>query len=107
MLPTPVVVAPGVLSNIDAPGEAYEGVLVQVTDVKVTAALQNGQYELTANDGSKVVIDDESFALTTAPAVNTCYATVTGVMHVQVTDNVRTLNPRAMADLVAGTGCNN
>lgn len=105
VLPTPVVVAPGTLSDIGAAGEAYEGVLVQVATVKVTTVLANGQYELTANDGSKIVIDDESFAVPTQ-TVGTCFDSVTGVMHVQVTDNVRTLNPRALTDLVAGTGCN-
>ncbi len=105
-LPTPLVVAPATLSAIGAAGEPYEGVLVQVTTVKLTASLMNGKYELTANDQSKIIIDDEAFAFTTAPTVGTCYASVTGVMHVQLTDNIRTLNPRDLTDLVPGTGCN-
>lgn len=105
-LPTPIVAAPATLSDIGAAGEPYEGVLVQVATVKVTAALANGRYELTANDQSKIILDQEAFAFATAPVVGTCYDTVTGVMHVQVTDNVRTLNPRALTDVVEGTGCN-
>jgi hypothetical protein len=104
--PSPLVVAPATLSDIGAPGEPYEGVLVQVTTVKLTASLLNGKYELTANDQSKIIIDDEAFAFATAPTVGTCYATVTGLMHVQLTDNIRTLNPRGLTDLVVGTGCN-
>ncbi len=105
-LPTPVVVAPGILSDIGAPGEAYEGVLVQVNTVKVTQALTNGKIELTANDNTKIIMDDEAFALPTPPAVGTCYGSVTGVMHVQLTDDIRTINPRGLIDLVVGAGCN-
>jgi hypothetical protein len=105
-LPTPVVVAPGILSDIGAPGEAYEGVLVQVNTVKVTQSLNDGKFELTANDNTKIVMDDESFAPPTAPAVGTCYGSVTGVMHVQGTDNIRTINPRMLTDLVVDVGCN-
>jgi predicted extracellular nuclease len=105
-LPTPVVVAPATLSDLGGAGEAYEGVLVQVSTVKVTASLGSGKIELTANDGSKIIMDDESFAPATAPAVGTCYESVIGVMHVQLTDNIRTINPRAVTDLVNGTGCN-
>lgn len=104
-LPTPVTVTAGVASDIGAPGEAYEGVLVQIADLKVTAVLTNNKFELTANDGAKIVIDDESFV--TAPVVGTCYESVTGIMHVQVTDNIRTINPRALTDLVEGMGCTN
>lgn len=105
-LPSPLVIAPATLSDISAAGEPYEGVLVQVTTVKLTASLMNGKYELTANDQTKIIIDDEAFVFATAPTVGTCYASVTGVMHVQLTDNIRTLNPRDLTDLVPGTGCN-
>jgi hypothetical protein len=104
-LPTPLVTAPATLSDIGAAGEPYEGVLVQVATVKVTAALANGRYELTANDQSKIIMDQEAFVLP-ALVVGTCYETIMGVMHVQVTDNLRTINPRGLTDLVAGTGCN-
>ena len=105
--PTPVSVSPAMLSDMGAGGEAYEGVLVQVSTVKVTQVLTGGRFELTANDGSKVVMDDEAFALPTAPAVGACYGSVTGVMHVHLIDDMRTINPRALTDLVDGTDCNN
>jgi hypothetical protein len=104
--PTAMIVEPATLSDIGAPGEAYEGVLVQVNTVKVTQALMNGQFELTANDGAKIIMDDEAFVLPAAPAVGTCYGSVTGVMHVQVTDDIRTINPRGLTDLVVGVDCN-
>lgn len=104
--PTPAVVSPGTLSDIGATGEPYEGVLVQVNLVKVTAAQSGGKFELTANDGSKVIMDDEAFVPMIAPTVGTCYGSVVGVMHVQPFDNVRTINPRMLADLVLGMGCN-
>jgi hypothetical protein len=103
--PTPAVVSPAMLSDMGVLGETYEGVLVQVNTVKVTQSLANGKFELTANDGSKIIMDDEAFVLPTAPAVGTCYGSVTGVMHVQLVDNIRTVNPRALTDLVAGIDC--
>lgn len=105
-LPTPIVVAPATLSDIGAPGEVYEGVLVQVATVKVTKALAGGQYEFTANDNSKIIMDDESFAPTVALNVGDCYGSITGLMSIDLTNNVRTLNPRQAADLVTGAGCN-
>jgi hypothetical protein len=103
-LPTPIDVDPATLRDIGAPGEAYEGVLVRVTTMKVTAAGMFNQFELTSNNGTKIIMDDESFNV--APMVGTCYSSVTGVMHVQLTDNVRTINPRQASDVVVGTGCN-
>jgi hypothetical protein len=32
--------------------------------------------------------------------VDTCFTTVTGIMSIQLTRNVRTINPRTAADLV-------
>lgn len=104
-LPTPVVVSAATLSDIGAGGEAYEGVLVQAATVKVTAVQANGKIELTANGGTKLIMDDDSFSPTDAPTVGTCYASVTGVMHVQLIDNIRTINPRQAGDLVVGAGC--
>jgi hypothetical protein len=107
-LPTAMTgVAITTLTDIGAPGEPYEGVLVQLATLKVTNnALGFGKIELTDNNGNKITMDDDAFAPATAPAMNTCYSTVTGVMNVQLTDNVRTINPRGATDLVVGTGCN-
>jgi hypothetical protein len=103
--PTPLVVDAAMLSDIGPVGEPYEGVLVRTSTVKVTQVLANGRYELTANGGAKLILDDESYAPTPALTVGTCYASVTGLMHVQLTDNTRTINARGAADLVTGSGC--
>jgi hypothetical protein len=39
-------------------------------------------------------------------AVGTCYTSLTGVMDLDTFDpQVRTINPRSVADMVVGTGC--
>ncbi|MBA3391579.1 MAG: hypothetical protein H0T89_02990 [Deltaproteobacteria bacterium] len=104
--PTPATAVPvTTLNDIGAAGEPWEGVLVQVQLMKVTALQSFGKIELTSNAGAKLIMDDEAFVLS-PPAVNTCYATVTGLMHVAVFDDLRTINPRSAADVVVGTGCN-
>ncbi len=105
-LPIPVTVAADILANIGAPGEPYEGVLVRVANVKVTNInVSLGKVELTDNTGNKIIMDNDSFDWLGQTA-NTCYATLTGVMSVQVNENVRTINPRSLTDMVTGTGCN-
>lgn len=96
------------LSDIGANGEPWEGALVQLTNLKVTNnALGNNKVQLVDNNGVNIVMDDDLLpAPFTAPANNTCFATVTGVMNVQLNDNIRTINPRSAADTVVGTGCN-
>ncbi|NVB83205.1 MAG: hypothetical protein HOV81_32835 [Kofleriaceae bacterium] len=98
------------LSDIGANGEPWEGVFVQLTNLKVTNnALGNNKVQLTDNNGVNIVMDDDLFVYptpVTLPANNTCFATVTGVMNVQLNDDIRTINPRTMADMVIGTGCN-
>lgn len=108
-LPSPVVVSPATLSDIGTAGEPYEGVLVQVNTVKLTKIV-NGRFELTANGGASaptIAMDDESFVFPAGqtPTVGTCYESVTGVMHIQPFDNIRTINPRQVGDLVVGTDC--
>jgi hypothetical protein len=111
-LPTPLTgVAITTLTDIAAPGEPYEGVLVQLSTLKVTNnALGFGKVELTDNNGAKIVMDDDAFAYAMSPNVipanNTCFATLTGIMGVQLIDDIRTINPRAATDMVVGTGCN-
>lgn len=105
-LPTPLTVTAATAGTIGAPGEPYEGVLVSVPFAKVTnISAGSGRVELTDNAGGKILMDKESFTLP-AQTANACYATVTGEMHVQSTDDVRTINPRSASDLVAGAGCN-
>ena len=110
--PTPATTASvATLASIGAAGEPWEGVLVQVGPVKVTAITMNfGQVTFTDNNGNSIIMDDEAqrFGGTGEPPVPTmgsCY-NVTGVMHVQVNADIRTINPRGAADIVATTGCN-
>lgn len=105
--PSPLTtVAANVLADIGAAGEPYEGVLVRVSNVKVTNAnVGSGKVELTDNSGNTIIMDDDSFDWPDQ-MINTCYATLTGVMSVQVNDNVRTLNPRALTDMVAAANPN-
>jgi len=104
--PTPLAATAAVAGDIGAPGEPYEGVLVRFTNVKVTNAdAGQGKVELTDNANGKVIMDNDVFNWT-APTINVCYTTLTGVMSLQVNDNVRTVNPRAATDMVTGTGCN-
>ncbi len=105
-VPIPVTVTADVASDIGAPGEAYEGVLVQVATLKVTNINAGaGKVELTDNSGNRLLMDDDAFDWPDQ-VQDTCYTTVTGIMSVQITDNVRTINPRALTDLVVGAGCN-
>jgi hypothetical protein len=105
-VPVPVKVTADVVSDIGESGEPYESVLVQVENVKVTNTnAGGGKVELTDNSGNKLIMDDDAFVWP-EQVLNTCYATVTGIMSVQVIDNVRTINPRALTDFVVGTGCN-
>jgi hypothetical protein len=97
-------------------GAQYTGSLVTLTKAKVTVAENSfGQIELTDTAGKKIKIDDDAWhfyggtGTTTgtngaAPALNACL-TVTGIMDVQTTDQIRTINPRSAADLVTATGC--
>jgi hypothetical protein len=105
--PTPVT-----LPAAQVTGEAYEGVLVQITNAKVTAIGAHNQVTLTDNAGGSVILDDDVFfgytgtATASVPAMGACFASITGVMNVQTDDNVATLNPRSAADMVTGDGCN-
>lgn len=104
--PTPLTgVSVATLASL-ASGEPYEGVLVQVSTVKVAASGASDQLTLQDNSGDIVVMDDLAFdyAASSYP-VGTCFATVTGIMHVDGTNNVRILLPRLVADLVTGFGC--
>ncbi len=107
-LPTPATagVTAAVVSDITAVGEPWEGVLVQLSTMKVTNIdAGQGKVELTDRNGGTVIVDDESFAFM-PQTLNTCYAKFTGLMHVQVNDNIRTINPRSAADMLVGVGCN-
>jgi hypothetical protein len=93
------------LADIGTAGEAYEGSLVTLAHVKVTnPALGNGKVELTDNNGHTITMDDTLFTYGTL-VTNTCY-NLTGIMDVQLADNIRTVNPRSAADMAVAVGCN-
>lgn len=76
-----------------ATGEAYESVLVTLTNVKVTVAGTGPNFyvgELEQN-GTKFFSDDDILRLT--DPVGTCYATITGIWTYQVYDNKYGLLP--------------
>jgi hypothetical protein len=84
-------------------GEPYEGVLVTLSQVKVTAISTSG-HRITLTDASgNVVMDDDIFAYTD-PALNACL-NVTGIMSVNLTDDERRFLPRQALDIVPTTGC--
>ena len=102
---TPMTVTADQVNVIGAAGEPYEAVLVKIDTLKVTnTALGQGKIELTDNAAHKIVMDDDAFAYT-APAMGACL-NVTGIMSVQLNDDIRTINPRQAADIATGTGCN-
>lgn len=89
-----------------ANGEPYEGVLVQVSTVKVIASGASDQLTLQDNSGNTVVMDDLAYDYAGASyPIGTCFSTVTGIMHVDGLNNVRILLPRSAVDLVTGFGC--
>jgi len=97
----------GVIGDITN-GEPFEGVLVKVTKVKVTNNnLGNNKIEFTDNNGGKIVLDDDLFLTGSFPTfANGDCRDLTGVMHLQLTDNIRTLLARDAADIKTATGCN-
>jgi hypothetical protein len=101
---TPLPLADPPLATVAsiADGEAYEGVLVSFSNLKV--ASHDGADDiihLVDADGTEILLDDDSFDFAqSAWPVGTCLSNVTGVMSVQLLRDVRTLNPRSTADVV-------
>jgi hypothetical protein len=95
------------LATIGAAGEPWEGVLVRIGPVKVTmASAGQGKIELSDNSvpAVKIHIDDDAFQFPTtptptAPPMGACIQ-VTGIMSVAIFDDLRTINPRSLADVV-------
>lgn len=103
--PLAVQVAANIASDIGAPGEAYEGVLVKLSNLKVTNVNVGGLVELSDTANNKLLMAKDAFAWG-AQTLDTCYGTVTGVMSVDLTTDVRTINPRSQADLdLTGGDC--
>ena len=105
--PTPVLnqTVPALL--VPATGEPYEGVLIKLTNVRVTTALDatSGQRMMAAG-ATVFVADDDLFRLTDATA--TCYASLVGIWHYNAfpTDNRYVFLPRnEPGDVVTGGTC--
>lgn len=91
------------LGDITA-GEPYEGVLVELSNVKVVNPdAMFGKFTVGAT-GMELYVDDNNFAYT-LPAAATCFATLRGVMTVNVSDDHRALLPRDANDMVTGGTC--
>jgi len=98
----PAPVAAAAVATGGAEAEAYEGVLVRVTDVTVTNANPDGP----ASDFGEFVVtgdlrvDDELFVITPDPVVGDGFSALTGVLTFGFS-NVK-LEPRDAADVVRG-----
>ncbi len=112
--PTPLQATVPQVSDIGetSDSEAYEGTLVTLSNVLVTAvsAGTSNQVTITDNNNKSVTMDDDVVFKFggTVPVKGTCYSSITGVMDVDTTNDVRTFNPRSVADMtagVAGTDC--
>ena len=105
--PTPIVEPLATVASLTA-GEPYEGVLVQMNNVKCTVVTPPTLYTL--SDGTNTIVTSD-FAFPTGTGtlpltVNTCYASITGISDGNFTTNTRTLGIRSAADVVAGGTCN-
>jgi len=96
-----------------AAGEPYESVLVQLSNVKVASLAGGDRLTVQDSNGQTIVVDDDAYdyAASTYPAASgdtpaTCFATLTGVMSLNVFDNERRLMPRRVSDMVTGGTCN-
>ena len=97
-VPDPAVVAPADIATGGAKAEAYEGVLVKVEDVTVTApVVEFGEFTVTGG----LVVDDLFFVPEPgpSPAMDQVYASITGLLAYSF--EVFKLSPRSLDDLVA------
>ena len=95
-VPAPVAIAdPATIATDGADAETYEGVLVTVSDVAVTTAI-NGYGEFIVDDS--LMIGSVFFVDFLDPAVSTTYASITGPLYYSYS-NFK-VEPRTLADLV-------
>jgi hypothetical protein len=102
--PAPLAgVALATLADV-AGGAPYEGVLVTLSDVELIATASG--FRLTVQDaaGQTLVVDDDLFAYGTTFPVGTCFASLTGIMGIHLTDDERRLWPRRLEDMVSEGG---
>ncbi|MEO8276612.1 MAG: hypothetical protein ABI639_10345 [Thermoanaerobaculia bacterium] len=106
--------APTALSGIGAAtlsdgvlGEPYEGVLVQLSNLKISAFATGDEITLQDASNDTIVMDDKAYDYdSTSYILGDCFDLVRGVMHVDSSTGVRTILPRSADDLQPGVGCN-
>ena len=102
-LPTPIATSIATL-NDPTMGEPFEGVLVQLTNVEVTA-FDMGMQKITLSQGAdSIIVDDDIYRHT--PVLNDCYSTFNGIFHYNNFDTHLNLLPRLATDIVPGGTCN-
>ncbi len=99
----------GTLGSI-VDGEPYEGVLVTLTGLKVTAVGTNDStLSDTSTPANTISLDNDIFDYSPAPfALDVCYASITGIASLNTLDDKRTLLPRSATDLtvdLTGAAC--
>jgi len=93
------------LADIAAPGEPYESVMVRLTNLRVMAEVAPGDRVQLTNGTTTIVMDDDIFNYAAgAYPTGTCFATLTGIMTVNLFDNERRFLPRSAGDLVTTGG---
>jgi hypothetical protein len=101
-------IAANTLKDITA-GEPYEGVLVELSNMEVTATGSGDRLTVTGAGGQSIVLDDDSFNYGIADYMpGTCFTTIIGVMSLNIFDDERRLMPRLVTDLVVdddGSDC--
>ena len=91
-------------ADIGTAGEVYEGSLVTLSHVKVTNPRSvRARSRLTDNNGHS---HDGRHAVHIRHAGREHFYNLTGIMDVQLADNIRTVNPGSAIDMAATTGCN-
>ena len=103
---TPVAIT-GVTTGtlgVDATNEPYEGTLVELNNVRVTMIEIDNFGSFLVDDGSgELRVGDWSYDYP-SPAVDDCYASLTGIMH-RFSTGV-SFSPRSAEDMVLGGTCN-
>lgn len=103
---TPIALS-GIATNVlfdDGMNEEYEGVLVELTNVLVTATDIDMFGSFNVSDGSgDLRVGTWSYGYT-APADGECFASLVGVMH-RFSSGV-SFSPRSVEDMVTGGTCN-
>ena len=106
IVPAPIAVKTSEIATGGSKSDAFEGVLVVVSDITVTElepdTIENGpNNEFAVSDGSGALIVDDALHLTSPyPAVGDDYQSITGVVYYGWSNHK--LAPRTSADIAVG-----